>query len=304
MKLEHIEYFCQITPGLSLNVLSEKMHISQQNLSQSVKLLENHLGCKLLNKSPRNGVSFTKEGEEFLFYSKQYLNKLKEIKNTANPLQGKLTIAIRPSAISSWIDNSIAKFMEENPAVTIDFIYSSSVSKCIEMVKNNIVDFYIGNFFAPKNYSDINILNQYNLQFVLCSKAISVIECRNDLLKDMHHLVRFKDLKQFPCIIYSQNTDISHGGSDVDYLLKEVECASPVIYEHNKTIYYTRLAKQNVYGLALVDAYTKEPFLPTPDNIIHIIPKEKVFNLCGYIINNETPLSPEASRFLETINIF
>ena len=58
MKLEHLEYFCKIEQGLSLNVLSEKMHISQQGLSATIKKLETEMECQLLERTGK-GVYYT-----------------------------------------------------------------------------------------------------------------------------------------------------------------------------------------------------------------------------------------------------
>lgn len=95
MKLEHLEYFSKIVPGLSLNKLSESMYISQQTLSASIRILENELGFKLLERTTK-GVFFTDIGEQFFYYTKTYLEQIRKLQTESEFISGELLVPMMP----------------------------------------------------------------------------------------------------------------------------------------------------------------------------------------------------------------
>ena len=79
VRLEQLEYFSAIARYKSMNLASEKLHVSQQTLSMSIKKMEDELDVQLLVRS-HLGVSLTAEGEEFLKIAETFMRNIVNFK--------------------------------------------------------------------------------------------------------------------------------------------------------------------------------------------------------------------------------
>ena len=62
MRLEQLEYLCEIAKRKSMNLASNKLYVSQQTLSTAIKNLEKELDTKLLERT-YHGVFPTEIGQ-------------------------------------------------------------------------------------------------------------------------------------------------------------------------------------------------------------------------------------------------
>ncbi len=72
MRIDQLKYLIEISNNPSINIASEKLHISYQALSHSMKALEKELDIMLLRRTNK-GTSLTKEGYKLVALSKQFL---------------------------------------------------------------------------------------------------------------------------------------------------------------------------------------------------------------------------------------
>ena len=70
MTLQQIHYVLTVAASGSMNKAAEELFISQPSLTNAIKDLESEIGIKIFLRTSR-GVILTKEGEEFLLYSRQ-----------------------------------------------------------------------------------------------------------------------------------------------------------------------------------------------------------------------------------------
>ena len=75
MRIEQLEYLCEVAKRRSMNVAAEKLHIAQQTLSTSIKTLEKELDVKLLERTYQ-GVFPTPIGQEVISWAEQVLSGL------------------------------------------------------------------------------------------------------------------------------------------------------------------------------------------------------------------------------------
>lgn len=301
MKLEHLEYFSKIKPGLSLTTLSNQIHVSQQALSATIKVLESELECKLLERT-RKGVQFTKEGEEFLFYTQAYLEKIREIKLKSNPLSGTLFLPIVPYIISGYLDKVIRRFMKENPDVKLNFFYSSSMKRNLEFLLTGEAEIVLGGCVRKKEHDLANILEYITIndcQFHVCFEVPSCIECHKDFaIRDNAFFL--KELSEYDCVVFAYNADIINDSNDVQIMLDHCNCGSPVIYEWNKELYWERLLTKKCYGLSTY-GYERNLKYHHDTDLVQLLPKDELNVQYGYVTKKEAELSPIAKRFVETM---
>ena len=63
MRTEQLQYLIEISKHKSMNIASQKLHISPQALSTAMKGLEKELNMQLLERTTM-GVSLTEDGEK------------------------------------------------------------------------------------------------------------------------------------------------------------------------------------------------------------------------------------------------
>ena len=81
MNILHMKYAVEVARAGSLSKASEKLLIAQPNLSRAVKELESDLGITIFDRSTR-GMLLTPEGEEFVRYASEILNRIDEVEKT------------------------------------------------------------------------------------------------------------------------------------------------------------------------------------------------------------------------------
>ena len=79
MRIEQLEYLCEVAKRRSMNVAAEKLHIAQQTLSTSIKTLEKELDVKLLDRTYQ-GVFPTPMGQEVIDWAENVLSSLDYLK--------------------------------------------------------------------------------------------------------------------------------------------------------------------------------------------------------------------------------
>ena len=75
MNILHIKYAVEVAKLGSLNKAAETLIIATPNISRSIKELEADLGITIFQRSAK-GVVLTPDGEEFLDYATDILNRI------------------------------------------------------------------------------------------------------------------------------------------------------------------------------------------------------------------------------------
>ncbi|MDK2866388.1 MAG: hypothetical protein PWP51_1374 [Clostridiales bacterium] len=100
MTLDQIYYFIEIAKTGSMSQAANVLHVSQPNISMTIKSLENEVGYTLFNRIPR-GVELTRQGAEFLYYAESIVRNVQEIQAIREPNRENLaTFAISAQYVS------------------------------------------------------------------------------------------------------------------------------------------------------------------------------------------------------------
>jgi len=102
----------------SISSAAQSLFVSPAAISQQVRLLEEHLGIRLFNRS-RRGVELTEAGQIYLTYVHESFEKLRtgqqKIEQFDN--QNVLILTAPPSVASKWLMPKLFQWMELNPSV-------------------------------------------------------------------------------------------------------------------------------------------------------------------------------------------
>lgn len=143
MNLKHAQYMYEIYKNDgNISRAAKKLYISQPALSQTIKLVESEIGCKIFERSTMP-VSLTYAGRIYIDTIEKMLIMEANLKSSIREVQqekaGTLCIGIPTQRASVLLPKILPAFQEKYPLVKIDIIEAGSNSM-VDMVINNQVD--------------------------------------------------------------------------------------------------------------------------------------------------------------------
>ena len=81
MNILHVKYAAEVARLGSLNKAAETLMVAQPNISRSIKELEADLGITLFQRSAK-GMVLTPDGEEFMDYARDILNRINKLEHS------------------------------------------------------------------------------------------------------------------------------------------------------------------------------------------------------------------------------
>ena len=142
MDTRQLRYFKTVAELGSFSRASTELHISQPALSRHVKLLEETLDVKLMNRHSR-GIQLTDAGRKLLKRAYVILNDLENLHELvqidSDSQAGNVTIAVPPAVGVNLMPPLLKRFRDRYPKVTID-IYSGYSKYLQDSLNTRAVD--------------------------------------------------------------------------------------------------------------------------------------------------------------------
>lgn len=150
MDIRQLTYFLTILEEGNITKAAEKLHIAQPPLSQQLKLLEDELGVKLIDRSTRK-IQITDAGHMLQQRAKQILElvetTIKELNDFNGGLQGTLSIGTVSSG-AMLLPERIYQFHGKYPSVNFQ-IHEGDTTEILELIKSGMIE--IGIVRTPLN---------------------------------------------------------------------------------------------------------------------------------------------------------
>lgn len=129
MDIRQLRYFIAIAEEGSLTGAAQRVHVAQPSLSQHVIRLEDELGVRLLERSPR-GVTLTELGEVLLSHAREIAASLdravEAVRRSGSTPQGEVAFGL-PSSVSMVLSVPLAETVRlELPRVRLKAIEAMS----------------------------------------------------------------------------------------------------------------------------------------------------------------------------------
>lgn len=151
--------FYIVAKSKSLVEASQKLHISQPAISKDIKKLEDAMNTKLIYRK-NNGISLTKDGEEFIKYLDEafgILNTGEEIIRQQNDLKhGTISIGCLSHISSLYLMERIEVFKNKYPGIKIQ-ILSASSEQLMELLQLHKLNFIIDTSIPNTIYNNVEI---------------------------------------------------------------------------------------------------------------------------------------------------
>ena len=120
MELRHLRYFLAVAEAQNFTKASQRLRVAQPALGRQVNDLEDELGVKLLERSPR-GATLTAAGEAFVVEAKAVLQRAEEAARVARAFatgeRGELHLGYAPSPTVELLPRILHAYQSEAPGV-------------------------------------------------------------------------------------------------------------------------------------------------------------------------------------------
>lgn len=154
--IRHLKHFLAIASAPSISVASQKIGVAQPSLSQLVQRMEEELGVKLLERSPR-GTKVTEEGTVLLEHAKRICSdldkSLQDVVDLGGTVRGTVSFGMPPSASMVMAVPLAETIRLEHPEVRLKVVEAIS-GYIVPWLEDGTVD--IGIIYDLENADKLN----------------------------------------------------------------------------------------------------------------------------------------------------
>jgi len=128
INFRNLETFVWVAQTGKFNLAAEKLNTTQPAISARIALLENNLGVRLFDRTPRH-AELTTAGLKLLAYAEKMLSLRGEIEQAfGNPsaMNGILRLGVPETIVHTWLTPLVEHIAAEYPEVTLDIEIDST----------------------------------------------------------------------------------------------------------------------------------------------------------------------------------
>lgn len=237
MTFYQLRYFLTLAETLNYTKASQKLHITQPNLSKMIVNLEQEIGVQLFLRSKRN-VRLTAAGQAFYEKAsislKAYENAVETARNIADGVTGKIEIGFLGTAMVHRMPALVKQFRREHPEIELhltDYTYSPLLQDLLD----DKLDIALlpdkelkGNpsISSKLLYADTMCAVLPRSHHLAGEEEIEVTQLRNEPFVMMNPAVSIWDVNLVTNICLEQgfSPDISDQANSLNNLMMLVEC--------------------------------------------------------------------------------
>lgn len=291
VNFELYKVFYYVSKSLSFSEASEELYITQSAVSQSIKLLEDKLSCKLFFRNTKR-VKLTKEGAILFGYIEQAFNLIKSGERALEEMnalgQGEIRIGASDTICKYYLMPFIKTFNQMYPNIKIHLTNRTS-PKCIELLRKGSVDLSVINIPEKFSYSNITVRK---------TKSIHDVFIANDNFKELkNRKVSLKELENYPLLVLERNSTTREF---LDNLMTKHEVAIKPEIELGSVDILMEMAKIGL-GIAFVPEECVKQELSGNEVFILDIKEEIPNRNLGFLVHSNIPLPRAASGFVELL---
>ena len=191
MRLEQLYYLLEIADTGSFSAASEKLHIAQPSISQSIASLEKELNVTLLNRS-RSGAQPTEIGQKIIIHARNIANEIDKIKRFSGL---NYTIGAIPAMCSVLLPRIVPIYKNRFPNIKLNILESGSKKIQMGILKNEID---LG--LVSRHYDDTYDETAFKFKVLFNAHLVAYVGNQSPLSKKKS--ITYKDIISYPCILY------------------------------------------------------------------------------------------------------
>ncbi|NMM63961.1 LysR family transcriptional regulator [Clostridium sp. P21] len=195
MDIRQLKYFIAIAEEGQITGAARKLNIAQPPLSYHLKLLEDELGVKLVERGSRK-IKLTDAGKMLYDKASQILKltetTVKQLKDFGQGIKGTLFIGTVSSCGATLLPERIHNFNKSYPDISFE-IYEGNTYKLLELLNNGLIE--IGIVRTPFN------AEAFNSKYLSKETMIAVFRTNSNWYKNQENIC-INDIMDKPLIIY------------------------------------------------------------------------------------------------------
>lgn len=261
MRLDQLEYLIMLSQSDSINIASEKLHISHQSLNKSLKNLEQELDTTLFARTAK-GISLTVTGKKTAETATEILSLIDTLKsfiadqNTlilSASLKGSLSIVTSPQAASTIMSPVSKALKRQYPGITFS-IHEASPQQVLEAVRSGQYDLGLTSLISSSANEAVDS-NDLTLEILHQEHAIILVGKYSPL--SQYRIISIKELLKQPLLMYGPTAE---RGNYLANLLKQYGTIENCSYTNNLQLYNEGIASGLYYAISTPSIFrTFEP---------------------------------------------
>ena len=252
MNFQNMEYFLMAAETGNITRAAERLHISQQALSDCISRMESDLGCRLFER--RQGLELTYGGRQYRAAAERMLDLHKQtvvmLNDINDNVRGELRIGISYTRGQAILPMVLPEFVRQFPLVELS-VQEDSSQMLESLLERGEIDVMIG--FAPFRIGRAKLfpLMKDRLHLVIPKSLLrnhwntdGQIEARLSAFRAEHDISLFRD---FPFVMLKEGDRIR---TIMDQVFKNAHIKPLIKFETNNTQTAMALAAEGI-GIAV-----------------------------------------------------
>lgn len=249
MTFQQIQYVLEVARYGSINKAAQKLFLSQSNISNLIKELEEELGIEIFTRTNR-GVSITDHGKEFLSYAQPLIEQKKRLEELYS---NKTT----PPAFYFSVSGQHYPFVVD---AFLRFLKHKNPPKYVFHMIETDMDQVIDDVFQNRSELGILFVSELTESFIrkeLRAKGIEFHPIKSLVpriyISDTHPLadrssLHLEEMSQYPMIVFEQES-----GVGIDYaeevVLHDLQHSDRTIYIKDRSTFYNIVENTDAFSI-------------------------------------------------------
>lgn len=249
MTFQQLKFVIEIVRCGSINKASANLFISQSNISNSVKELENELNIKIFERNNK-GVALTDRGKEFISYIRPLIEQMEKIEQfySSEVTEPLLSFNISSQRYPFTVE-AFLKYIESKNVSRYDLhIKETDMYQVIDDIYNNKSD--IGIIFLSNMTEKfiLNVLKSKNIEFNEIKRVRPHVFIRDTHPCASKESISVNELYDYPYVAFGQENGISIDFSE-EVALLDFNYSKKVIYIHDRATAYNIIANTDAFSI-------------------------------------------------------
>lgn len=171
MDQKQLERFVDVVESGSLSRTARRLNVSQPALSKSLRLLEEQIGARLLDRGPR-GVRLTVFGQAFYRRARSITSEFRRAKDDINHIKGMMTGSVSigvtpgPGVLDQIIPKAVTRVARKRPNLDIR-VRSGTISELLVDLQRGDLDLLLTVLDERTRSPDLEVQRLFDDRFAL-----------------------------------------------------------------------------------------------------------------------------------------
>lgn len=310
MRLEQLIYVIEVADVKMINIAAEKIFLTPQNISKSIKQLEDELNIKIFNRT-KYGMFLTEDGQLVYNVAKEIQKQTQFLNNIFHTdsefedekIEGNLNI-VAPASMGNALHHLLDLFMKKYKDVHISYSEKDSTYLASKISKQKMENFdFIFMNVSKSWFTEYDRFKEnYNLFFLFEETMCVLMQINSPLAKQQS--ISLKTLATLPLAAYSTSIFQKYNDCFIDKILDSYNIKLNYVFiSDSMHVWEKYICDGTAYGLVgtnYMKDYSKN-HKNLPISTITVPIKEKISTTTILLIPKKETLNPPQQIFLKMI---